>query len=98
MVRNVIWEIVIKRASLTTTHAPHLTTLITGCKTKLVMKFNVGFRPKFLDYTYGNAIGKGLIEDLLNHTTVYEPYERPIICFGLVSRSSVALDCSFTID
>ena len=68
MIRDAIWDIVTRRASPETSDKQHLTSLITGCKTKLVMQFDVGSRPKFIDYTCGNPIGKGLIEDLLNHT------------------------------
>ena len=66
MVNDAIWEIVAKCASPTTT-SKILTTLIAECNSKLVMQFDVGSRPKFLDSICENAIGNGLIEDLLNH-------------------------------
>ena len=47
------------------------------------MQFDVGSWPKFLDYTCGNAIGKGLIEDLLNYTTADTTEEYTTIVFWI---------------
>jgi hypothetical protein len=88
MVRDAIWEIVTKCASPATTDKPHLTTLITGCKTKLVMQFDVDSQPKYLDYTCGNAIGKGLIEDLLNHTIANTTEKYATLFSGLTPLTS----------
>ena len=67
LILDAIWQVVTNRAA-PMTESTHLTGLMAGCKTKLVMNFIVGTTKTFVPFTCGDTIGKAHIQDLLDHT------------------------------
>ena len=67
MIKDAIFAIVFERAA-PMTELNHLKALITGFKKNLVMNFMVGTTKTFVPSSAGEAIGKGHIQDLFNHT------------------------------